>query len=96
MADRFKTQDFPGTVCLKDWFVDPLSGRTIKGAMGTVSILEVKDVIGFDPGKGEANWVARVQGPTTSYTFPGCQVRAVIDHPTGRTPAPSADVVLVD
>jgi hypothetical protein len=80
MQGRYSMGPFQGTVALKDWFADPISGRTIRGITGKVTVMEAKDMIGFDPGKSEANWVARVEGETTSYNFPGCQVRAVITH----------------
>lgn len=69
---------FYGAVCLKDWFQDPMTGRSLRSLLGVVKILEVKDMIGFDPGKSEANWIARVEGDSRSYNIPGCQVRAVI------------------
>lgn len=93
---KFTTEKFQGTVVLKDWFADPLSGRTIKGMMGRVTILEAKEMIGFDPGKSEANWIARVEGPASSYNFPGCQVRCVLDHPDHTEPhAGAQDLILV-
>lgn len=92
----YTTEKFAGTVALKDWFLDPISGRTVRGVMGTVTILEAKDMIGFDTGKSEANWIARVEGPGTSYNFPGCQVRCVLDHANITEPhAAAGDTILV-
>lgn len=84
---------FQGAVCLKDWFQDPLTGRSVRSVLGVVTIIEAKDMIGFDPGKSEANWIARVQGPAESYNFPGCQVRCVIT--SAAPPADAADAIVV-
>lgn len=92
---KLVTQNFRGSVCLKDWFQDPISGRSVRSVTGRITILKADEVIGFDPGKSEANWVARVEGPTQSYNFPGCQVRCIIDHRDVTTPNSAADALAV-
>lgn len=82
MSRILNMQDFDGVVVLKDWMIDPFDGLSYRSFRGTVSILEGKDAMGFDPGKNEANWFARIEGPTLAVNIPGCQIRAVISVKT--------------
>lgn len=84
MGSNLITENFQGGIILRDWWRAP-DGRTYIGAQGTVSILEVKEALGFDPGKGEANWCARVVGPSgMSVTFAGCTVRGILAGANGQ------------
>lgn len=78
---KFQVQGFQGTVHLKHWQKDPVSGQQFMGVMGRVSILSAKEATGMTLTNQESNWLARIEGPTTSYNFPGCQVSGVFDHP---------------
>lgn len=63
--------------------------------MGKVTIMEAKEMVGFDTGDKEANWIARVEGPTQSYNSPGCQIRCIIDHRNVLEPSHAAADALV-
>lgn len=55
---------------------------------GRVTIHAAKDLIGFDVSSHEANWVARVEGPSgEQWNFPGCKVNAVMRNMTTRSVA---------
>lgn len=84
-----QVKDFQGTVHLKHWTKDPLSGRQFTAVMGRVSILSAREATGMDVTNQESNWIARIEGPTSSYNFPGCQVQCVIDHPNVLEPHPA-------
>lgn len=93
---EFRISGFQGTVELKDWRKDPISGRQYKAVMGRVSILSAEAATGLDVTNRESNWLARIEGESTSYNFPGCQVGSVIDHPGVFAPHEAAsDTVLV-
>ena len=69
---------FKGTVILHDWITDPTDGEHYMGFHGTVSVFADTEVVGFEAkGHGTANWMARVEGPTSSINLMGCQVRAI-------------------
>jgi hypothetical protein len=80
---RYVTKGFYGTVILKDWTEGP-DGDQYKGFTGLVSILKDEEIVGFkSEGNNNANWVARVEGPTTSVTILGCQIRGAWTHEPG-------------
>lgn len=84
MGKTFTVEGFHGSVIMKA-FTHALDGQQYVAFEGTVSIIEDKAMLGFDVTDRETNWIARVDGPTQSYNFPGCQVRAVVVHDAGST-----------
>lgn len=82
----YNMEKFEGAVVLKDWMLMPGSDRSTKGFCGIVSILEASQMTGFDVGKNEANWIARIESDDgdESVNIPGCQVRGVLQGPNYR------------
>ncbi|MGB6771170.1 MAG: hypothetical protein WBF51_04115 [Candidatus Dormiibacterota bacterium] len=74
-------QNFPGSVHTTGWFETPLGQKKV--FCGHISVLHAAAVVGFAiRHHPEANWIAKVEGPTgESWYFPGCQVAAIISHP---------------
>jgi hypothetical protein len=68
---------FAGIVILKDWVVG-LDGQNYTQFVGNVSLLRDVEAVGFGVSRGESNWIARVEGWTTTFNFLGCQVRGVV------------------
>ncbi len=78
---EYQRRDFYGTVVMKDWMSSLEHGEVYRMFTGKVSILADTEIVGFESkGNGNANWVARVEGPTQAYNILGCQIRAVIAH----------------
>jgi len=73
----YRMADFYGAVITKDWVQSPCS-HGYQVFVGRVSVLAAKAMCGFEVHNHESNWVARVEGPTQAYNFPGCQVRSVM------------------
>lgn len=71
--------EFHGTVFLKE-FARDLGGSQYVGFRGRVSILGDREVVGFRVSGTESNWIARIEGPTQTYNFLGCEVRYVATH----------------
>lgn len=69
---------FDGVVVMKQWLHHP-DGRQYIGFIGKVSIISDENAVGFKVSGGESNWIARVQGPTTSVNVLGCQIRGVYE-----------------
>lgn len=66
-----------GVVLMKDWILDPRSGRSVRSVAGTVEFLEFGDRIAKP---GDHSWVLKVSSPTNDAEFVvllGCQVRGV-------------------
>lgn len=76
----FNMTKFEGCVVLKDWMLMPDRERSYKGFCGIVSIIQANEMTGFDVGKNEANWIARIENENgdESVNIPGCQIRAVL------------------
>lgn len=72
----FITTDFGGCVTTKHGVNMP-DGRVYWGFIGSVSILEGKDMLGFEV-KDDSNWIARIENDGRSVNIPGCQVQAVM------------------
>jgi hypothetical protein len=83
---RLITDNFDGVVVLKQWmhYVD---GRQYIGFAGKVSILSDEQAVGLKVTGGESNWIARVQGPTSSINLLGCQIRGVHEGPVASLPS---------
>lgn len=72
---QYVTQDFMGTVFLKDW-LRWHDGRSYIGLVGKISIIQDEALVGFRTKGGESNWVARIEGPSEdAVVILGCQVR---------------------
>lgn len=69
--------NFEGQVTTKNGVY--VGGRSWFGFAGKVSILEGKDMLGFDV-KDDSNWVARIESAdgSRSVNLPGCQVQSVL------------------
>lgn len=91
----FTTTSFYGTVLLKDWVEGLSDGNSYKALQGTVSILTDEEVVGFKANRAtEANWIARVEGPSgEAWNILGCQVRGVVAH--GRRDPVGGSVLVV-
>jgi hypothetical protein len=76
---KLNVEGFDGIVNTMDWVTMP-DGEMYKSIRGKVSILSAQDAVGFEPtGHNSANWIARIDGPKSTVTLMGCQVRSVID-----------------
>lgn len=75
---KFNVVGFSGTVHLKDGFWHH-NGQHYSSVTGLISIIEAKEVAGFNISERESNWVARVTNAegTVSMTLLGCQVRSI-------------------
>jgi hypothetical protein len=93
---QFRITGFQGTLELKDWRRDPVSGRQYKAVMGTVSILSALEATGMDLTNRESNWLGVVEGDRDRYVFPGCQIMSIVNHETvTRPPEVAEDYILV-
>lgn len=90
----FRVTEFDGVVITKEW-IQGLDGQSYNQFLGSVSILNGEQMVGFKPGHTESNWVARIDGPTMSYNFPGCQVRGIIAFNEGRPEKMGNNVLVV-
>jgi hypothetical protein len=77
----YQTKDFHGTVILKDW-ISTLDDRQVKRLTGRCTMVEDVDLVGFKTRGNESNWAVRVCGDTEQWTVLGCQIRAVVAHPS--------------
>lgn len=73
-----------GTINLKDWMLDSLTGARVMAIRGMVSCVEAADLAGFKlvMGGNSADWCAKIENPDTGlavYVL-GCQVRAFTMH----------------
>lgn len=93
MTQVLISKDFAGTVVLKQWMHYPADGRQYMGFWGKVSILSDEEAVGFKVQGNESNWIARVQGETSSVNILGCQIRSIVEGPAA-VPS-SADFVKV-
>lgn len=75
-AVKLQVQKFHGAVILKQATWWP-TGHTYHTFIGTVSVLEGKDALGFEV-KDDSNWFARIEGERGSINIPGCQVKMVL------------------
>ena len=75
-----QTQNFPGTVILKDWMTD-LADRQVRRVSGLCTLVRDEDYVGFKTRGTEANWAIRIEGKGQEWTILGCQIRAVVAHP---------------
>lgn len=92
MTEEFTTQNFEGSIVLKDW-MRWRDGRSFIGFTGKISILQDTELVGFKSKGNESNWVARIAGATESVNILGCQIRGAVVHEVSREPA--ADYLLV-
>jgi hypothetical protein len=70
-------QGFYGTVVLKDWLRWG-DDKQYLGFYGRIYIYQDKEVVGFTVRGNDSNWIARIQGATSSVNVMGCQVRGII------------------
>ncbi len=75
---KFTRENFYGTVFLKDW-QKHIDGRDYCGITGIISVYSDVEAVGFES-KGGHNWMARIDGPTESFTILGCQIRSFVTH----------------
>jgi len=79
MKTEYNTQNFYGTVILKDW-MSTLNNRDVKRITGICTLVKDEDIAGFKTRGTEANWGIRVVGVREQWTVLGCQIRAVVAH----------------
>ena len=80
---RFDAKDFTGIVNLKHYTIMP-DGKQYIAIAGQVSALSDKEVVGFEVKGGDtANWILRVDGPSSSVNILGCQVKLVHQYDGG-------------
>lgn len=79
MSEKYQTQDFYGTVILKDW-MKTLDDRSVQRVTGNCTLVKDEDIAGFKTRGTEANWGMRVCGEKEQWTILGCQIRAVVAH----------------
>jgi hypothetical protein len=82
--DESTRKSFNGTVLLKEWRAT-LDGRSARGFTGRVSILTAQEAVGFEVNDRDSRWLAKIEGPTQTYWFPGCEVAGVVEHPLGNS-----------
>jgi hypothetical protein len=73
---KYITKDFLGVVHLKDW-LSHVNGHSYITVLGKCSVIEGKDMIGFEVQKTESNWLIRIEGNGDAINVLGCQIRAV-------------------
>lgn len=73
---RMASEPFWGVVTTIDWVPAP-NGVQYKGFQGRVSVLDAEAVLGVNPGRGEAQWIAQVEGEADTVWIPGCKVALV-------------------
>jgi hypothetical protein len=78
---QYITKDFYGTVILKDWMTT-LTNRSVMRVTGFCTLVQDVEIAGFKTRGTEANWGMRVVGSSQQITILGCQIRAVIAHPS--------------
>lgn len=80
---NYITEDFDGAVICKEFMLAPFAQPADSFIVfaGKVSIIRDKDIVGFEAHGNEANWIARVDGPTCSINILGCQIRAIAEGP---------------
>jgi hypothetical protein len=73
-----QVKGFKGTVITHNW-IRGLDGVEYDQFYGTISVLSDTEVVGFEAkGHDTANWIARIEGETSSYNIMGCQVKCII------------------
>lgn len=93
-APQLQVDGFYGTLVLKDW-VRLRDGTQVIGFTGLVRIMDAVASTGIKPRANESAWLARVEGPTESVNWLGCQVRGVFVHAQAAGDVPRADYWLV-
>jgi hypothetical protein len=71
------------TVILKEYMPTP-EGTMVLAVHGMVSIRTCEDMTGFQPSRGESNWVATVEigkDRQNSFHIFGCQIRGIVQGP---------------
>ena len=79
MKTKYQTENFYGTVILKDW-CKTIQGRNVQRLTGLLTLVRDEDYVGFKTRGTEANWAMRVVGPSEAWTILGCQIRAIVAH----------------
>ena len=88
-------KNFHGCVVLHDWMRLP-NGRMAIGFIGRVTVMSDTEAVGFEAkGHNSANWLARVEGATSSVNVLGCQIRGVIEGPAREQPPGVSDFYVV-
>lgn len=74
-GQRFNPKEFAGVVQLKHYAMMP-DGKQYIGIAGSCSVISDEEMVGFEVKGGDtANWVMRIDGPTSSVNVLGCQIR---------------------
>jgi hypothetical protein len=67
---------FDGMVFLNDWITLP-TGHVVMGIGGSITCYDAEKKVGLRPPRGDATWIAKVEGPTGTIHIFGCQVKAI-------------------
>lgn len=71
-------QPFYGSVTLRNWCT--FGGGKYNVVTGLISVRESVDALGIKTARTEATWFAMIQGPTTTFYAPGCEVLGIWEH----------------
>jgi nitrogen fixation protein FixH len=67
---------FDGMVILNDWIALP-NGRQALGIAGHITCYDAEKEVGIRPPRGDATWIAKIEGSSGTIHVFGCQIRAI-------------------